>query len=146
MFKSEQLDGISTRSPEPLRKVFQLILSIAFGVGDHHQKSRTRFPADFAIRIEVPHRIAASFVLVQNLSYELTFGEINVIQFYLVIGYIDLSFCVSWAKEIWDATDRFQRKLASRQCSKGRNEGPEKPSRPRQETFRGPCPQHRQPG
>jgi hypothetical protein len=76
-------------SPEPLRKVFQLILSIAFGVGQHRQKSRTRFPGDFAIRIEVPHGVAASFVLPQDLRYELTFGETNVIQFYLVVGDID---------------------------------------------------------
>jgi hypothetical protein len=72
------LDGISTRSPEPLRKVFQVILSIAFGVGQHRQESRTRFPGDFAIRIEVPHGVAAFLVLVQNLSDQLPFGEINV--------------------------------------------------------------------
>jgi hypothetical protein len=52
--------------PEPLRKVFQVILGIAFGVGQHRQKSRTRFPGDFATRIELPHGIAAFLVLVQN--------------------------------------------------------------------------------
>jgi hypothetical protein len=30
-----RIEGISIRTPEPLRKVFQLILSIAFGVGEH---------------------------------------------------------------------------------------------------------------
>jgi hypothetical protein len=84
------LDGISARSPEPLRKVFQVVLSIAFGVGKHRQKSRTCFPGDFILVVEMAHRIAASFVLPQDLSYELTFGEITMIQFYLFVGDIDL--------------------------------------------------------
>ena len=33
LFQIRGLAGISSRSPEPLRKVFQLILSIAFGIG-----------------------------------------------------------------------------------------------------------------
>jgi hypothetical protein len=67
----------------------QVILSIAFGVGQLCQKSRTRFPGDFAIRIEVPHGVAAFLVLMQNLRYELTFGEINMVQFYVLVGDTD---------------------------------------------------------
>jgi hypothetical protein len=72
LFKPERLDGISTRSPEPLWKVFQLILSLTFSIGQHRQKSRTRFPADFALRIEASHGVAAFLVLPQDLRYELT--------------------------------------------------------------------------
>jgi hypothetical protein len=86
LFNQRVMDGISTRSPEPLRNVFQFILSIAFSIGQHRQKSRTRFPGDFAIRIEVPHGVAAFLVLVQNLSDQLPFGQFRMIEFNVLIG------------------------------------------------------------
>jgi hypothetical protein len=74
------LDGIwspEPLSPEPLRKLFQFILSIAFGIGKLCQEPRTRFPADFALVIEAAHRISAFLVSPQDLRNQLTFGEIN---------------------------------------------------------------------
>jgi hypothetical protein len=60
-----RIEGISTRSPEPLGKVFQLILSIAFGIGQLRQEPRTRFPRNFPFDVEVSHGVAAVLVLVQ---------------------------------------------------------------------------------
>ena len=38
----------------------------------------------FSIPIEIPHGISASFVLLQDLSNELTFGEIGMIPLYVL--------------------------------------------------------------
>jgi hypothetical protein len=84
-----RIEGISIRTPEPLGKVFQLILSISFGIGQHRQEPRARFPRNFPFDVEVSHGVAAVLVLVQNLSYELTFGEIDVIGFYRFVGDVD---------------------------------------------------------
>jgi hypothetical protein len=64
-------------------------MSLTLSISQRRQKSRTRFPPDFAICIEVPHGIAAFLVLVQNLSDQLPFGEINVLGFYMLVGDID---------------------------------------------------------
>ena len=49
----------------------------------------TRFPGNFAIRIEVPHGVAAFLVLVQNLSDQPPFGQFRMIGFNILIGDID---------------------------------------------------------
>jgi hypothetical protein len=71
------------------------------GIGQHRQKSRTRFPADFALLIEIAHRMSASFVLPQDLRQQLTFGEINVIHFYLVVGDIDPASASAFAASLF---------------------------------------------
>ena len=86
---NQKVIGPNFKSPEELWKIRHIVLGLAFSIGQHRQKSRTRFPTDFALVIEIAHRISTSFVLPQNLSYELTFGEINVIGFYVVVGDID---------------------------------------------------------
>ena len=69
--------------------IVEVILSIALGVGQHRQKSRTCFPGDFALVIEMAHGVAAFLVLVQNLSDQLPFSQFRMIGFNVLIGDID---------------------------------------------------------
>jgi hypothetical protein len=72
-----------------LRPISQIVVSIAFRIGQHAQKPWTGFPDDPAMPIEAAESISASLVFAQDLGNELTFGEINVIQFYVVVGDTD---------------------------------------------------------
>ena len=76
-------------SAESREIIVEVILSIALGVGQHRQKSRARFPGDFATRIEVAHGVAAFLVLVQNLRDQLPFSQFRVIGFNVLVGDID---------------------------------------------------------
>src|ERR1700730_4188768 len=78
-----------TRSPEDLGKICQIVFSIAFSVGQHRQEPRAGFPDDFAPLIEAAKGISATFVLLQDLGKQLTPGEVGMIRFYLLDGYID---------------------------------------------------------
>jgi hypothetical protein len=64
-------------------------VSIAFRIGQHAQKPWTGFPEDFAMPIQAAESISPSFVLSQDLRDELTFGEIGMVPFYVLIGHID---------------------------------------------------------
>jgi hypothetical protein len=101
------LGGISDGSPEPLRKVFQHILSIAFGIGQLRQKSRTRFPGDFAPVIEAAHRISAFLVSPQDLRQQLLFGDVVMVRLYLVVGDVHPELeCTPWSGQVGGPENR----------------------------------------
>jgi hypothetical protein len=77
--------SIAIQSPEAL-KIVEIILSIAFCVGQHAQKSRAGFPDDFAMLIKAPHGISALLIFSQNLRDELASGQFAVLSSYVLTG------------------------------------------------------------
>jgi hypothetical protein len=77
--------SIAIQSPEAL-KIVQIILSVTLCIGQHAQKPRGRFPYEFAVLIETPHGIPASFVFTQDFRHELALGGIRMMPLYVLTG------------------------------------------------------------
>jgi hypothetical protein len=66
--------------------ISQIVVSIAFRIGQHAQEPWTGFPEDFAMPIQAPHGISASFVFSQDLGHELTSGQLGVTRLYVLVS------------------------------------------------------------
>jgi hypothetical protein len=65
---------ISARSPEASEAIVHIVDGLLFGVGQPCQHPRRRLPGNFALGVEIPHRVTGILEFSKNLGDQLSSG------------------------------------------------------------------------
>jgi hypothetical protein len=76
-------------SPEASGPIRQIVFGLTLEVSEYRKHAGGSFPGDLTFHVEVPHSVARSFVVTQDVSDQLVSREVGIVFFLVFVGAID---------------------------------------------------------